>query len=65
MQISYEKELPGFMKKMEHLLEANDDGSGYFIGNEVLYIMLNTNISQCTKAYSYSLHSFSFQCYCV
>ena len=37
MQINYEKELPGLMKKMEDLLEANDDGSGYFVGSKVAY----------------------------
>jgi len=38
MQISYEKELPVFMKKMENLLEANDNGSEYFVGTEVRYV---------------------------
>ncbi|KAI0230998.1 Hematopoietic prostaglandin D synthase [Lamellibrachia satsuma] len=37
MQLSYEKELPCFMRKMENLFEANNNGSGYFVGDEMTW----------------------------
>ena len=37
MRESYEKLLPDFLGMMERLLEKNDGGNGYFVGDKVKY----------------------------